>query len=126
MPAVKSRYSVPSAVQIVLPEPDTISRSVVRNHTSLRCEAMPFPLRCPLLPLDDHATCIRAPADSVGQSDPRAGNLAVPNVVPRLTGTPGGIDTLGPGLGQHNAEVYGRLLGMTADDLRGLEAEGVI
>jgi len=47
-------------------------------------------------------------------------------VVHRLTGTPGGVDTLGPGLGQHNAEVYGRLLGMTASDLRSLEAEGVI
>jgi succinyl-CoA:(S)-malate CoA-transferase subunit B len=59
-------------------------------------------------------------------SDPRAGDLAVPNVVPRLTDTPGGVDTLGPGLGQHNAEVYGRLLGMTAADLRSLEGEGVI
>jgi formyl-CoA transferase len=47
-------------------------------------------------------------------------------VVPRLTGTPGGIDTLGPSLGQHNAEVYGGLLGMTAADLRSLEDEGVI
>lgn len=59
-------------------------------------------------------------------SDPRAGDLAVPNVVPRLTDTPGGIDTLGPSLGQHNAEVYGRLLGMTAADLRTLEGEGVV
>jgi len=59
-------------------------------------------------------------------TDPRAGELAVPNVVPRLTGTPGGIDSLGPSLGQHNAEVYGSLLGMSADDLRSLEREGVI
>jgi hypothetical protein len=44
--------------------------------------------------------------------------LAVPNVVPRLTDTPGGVDTLGPSLDQHNAEVYGRLLGMTAADCR--------
>ena len=50
----------------------------------------------------------------------------MPNVVPHLTGTPGGIDTLGPSLGQHNAEVYGTLLGMSTADLRGLEAEGVI
>jgi len=58
--------------------------------------------------------------------DPRVGDLAVPNVVPRLTDTPGGVDTLGPSLGQHNGEVYGRLLGMTAADLRTLEGEGVI
>ena len=59
-------------------------------------------------------------------SDPRAGDLAVPNVVPRLTETPGAVDTLGPGLGQHNAEVYGKLLGMTPAELSALEAEGVI
>jgi succinyl-CoA:(S)-malate CoA-transferase subunit B len=47
-------------------------------------------------------------------------------VVPRLTGTPGGIDTLGPALGAHTAEVYGELLGMTAADLEALEKEGVI
>ncbi len=59
-------------------------------------------------------------------ADPRIGNLAVPNVVPRLTGTPGHIDTLGPALGAHNAEVYGELLEMTAADLDTLEKEGVI
>jgi crotonobetainyl-CoA:carnitine CoA-transferase CaiB-like acyl-CoA transferase len=58
--------------------------------------------------------------------DPRIGDLAVPNVVPRLTETPGGVDTLGPSLGQHNAEVYGGLLGMTTADLSALEKEGVI
>ena len=59
-------------------------------------------------------------------NDARAGALAVPNVVPRLTATPGAVDTLGPGLGQHNSEVYGELLGLTAADLRELESEGVI
>ena len=58
--------------------------------------------------------------------DPRIGDLAVPNVVPRLTATPGHIDRLGPSLGEHNAEVYGDLLGMTAADLKALEKEGVI
>ena len=56
----------------------------------------------------------------------RVGDLAVPNVVPRLPGTPGHVDTLGPALGQHNAEIYGALLGMTKADLAALEKEGVI
>jgi len=59
-------------------------------------------------------------------SDPRAGTLAVPNVVPRLTGTPGGIDTLGPALGQHNREILGGLLGLSDAELKGLESRGVI
>jgi succinyl-CoA:(S)-malate CoA-transferase subunit B len=58
--------------------------------------------------------------------DPRVGDIAVPNVVPRLVETPGGVDTLGPSLGQHNAEVYGQLLGLTAADLSTLKGEGVI
>jgi succinyl-CoA:(S)-malate CoA-transferase subunit B len=58
--------------------------------------------------------------------DARAGTLAVPNVMPRLTATPGAVDTLGPGLGQHNDEVYRQLLGMTDAELRTLESEGVI
>jgi crotonobetainyl-CoA:carnitine CoA-transferase CaiB-like acyl-CoA transferase len=58
--------------------------------------------------------------------DPRVGDLAVPNVVPRLAATPGRVDTLGPDLGQHNVEVYGELLGLTPADLSALEGEGVI
>src|ERR1700704_4954656 len=38
MPAVKSRYSLPSAVVIHEPEPDTTFRSVTLNHTSERYE----------------------------------------------------------------------------------------
>jgi succinyl-CoA:(S)-malate CoA-transferase subunit B len=59
-------------------------------------------------------------------TDPRIGDLAVPNVVPRLTATPGHVDTLGPALGAHNAEIYGSLLGMTKAELAALEKEGVI
>ena len=38
MPLVKSRYSVPSVVTTVQPEPDTTGRSVTWNHTSARWE----------------------------------------------------------------------------------------
>ena len=46
--------------------------------------------------------------------------------LPRLIGTPGGIDTLGPALGQHNQEILGGLLGLSAAELKGLESRGVI
>jgi len=59
-------------------------------------------------------------------NDPRAGEIAVPNVVPRLTGTPGSVDTLGPALGANNAEIYGELLGIGDEVLRALAREGVI
>ncbi len=59
-------------------------------------------------------------------TDPRAGEIAVPNVVPRLNETPGEVAWLGPALGEHNAEVYGALLGLSGAQLSALEEEGVI
>ena len=38
--------------------------------------------------------------------DPRVGELAIPNLVPRLTDTPGRVKWLGPSMGEHNDEVY--------------------
>jgi crotonobetainyl-CoA:carnitine CoA-transferase CaiB-like acyl-CoA transferase len=58
--------------------------------------------------------------------DPRAGEITVPNVVPRLSGTPGRVTHLGPALGAHNAEVYGQLLGLTAQELAMLAKDGVV
>ena len=58
--------------------------------------------------------------------DPRIGELAIPNLVPRLTDTPGKINWLGMELGAHNAEIYQGRLGMTDDELRRLQAAGVI
>jgi crotonobetainyl-CoA:carnitine CoA-transferase CaiB-like acyl-CoA transferase len=58
--------------------------------------------------------------------DPRIGDLAVPNVVPRLTETPGSVDTLGPALGAGNDEIYRDMLGLADDDMAELTAAGVI
>jgi crotonobetainyl-CoA:carnitine CoA-transferase CaiB-like acyl-CoA transferase len=58
--------------------------------------------------------------------DPRVGEIAVPNVVPRLTATPGSIDTLGPTLGQHNQEILGDLLGIGAEEQAVLREKAVI
>ena len=48
------------------------------------------------------------------------GALTMQNVAPKLSETPGEIRWAGPELGQHNAEVYGGLLGLdraTHDEL---------
>jgi len=58
--------------------------------------------------------------------DERAGDVAIPNVVPRLMGTPGRIDSLGPQLGQHNDYVYKTLLGLSDDRLSALRAAAII
>jgi crotonobetainyl-CoA:carnitine CoA-transferase CaiB-like acyl-CoA transferase len=58
--------------------------------------------------------------------DERVGELPIPNLVPRLSDTPGKVNWLGPKLGEHNDELFKGLLGMTDDDLRRLAAEGVI
>jgi len=54
------------------------------------------------------------------------GDFPMQGVVPRLTGTPGSVRTLGPDLGEHNAEIYGERLGRTPEQLAQLAADGVI
>ena len=58
--------------------------------------------------------------------DPRVGELAVPNLVPRLSDTPGAVKWLGPALGAHNDEIYRGLLGLDDAALARLRASGVI
>ena len=58
--------------------------------------------------------------------DPRVGEIAIPNVVPKLLQTPGAVEWLGPSLGQHNQEILGGLLGIGADEQATLREKGVI
>lgn len=57
--------------------------------------------------------------------DPCLGPIRLVNVAPRLSATPGAVRTTGPALGAHNAEVYGAL-GLSAEEIEALRAEGVI
>ncbi|MGD9828684.1 MAG: CaiB/BaiF CoA transferase family protein [Hyphomicrobiaceae bacterium] len=58
--------------------------------------------------------------------DDRVGTLAIPQVCPRLTDTPGSIEWLGPRLGEHNAEVFKGLLGLTDEEIAALQAKDVV
>ncbi len=58
--------------------------------------------------------------------DERVGEFAIPNVVPRLTDTPGKVTHLGPALGQDNDEVFRQRLGLTPERIEQLKQRGVI
>ena len=59
--------------------------------------------------------------------DPRSSvEVALQDTVPRLSATPGGIESLGPGLGDHNREIYLELLGMTEAELTGYQDAQII
>jgi formyl-CoA transferase len=62
----------------------------------------------------------------VEMDHPIAGKLKVTGSHIKLSGTPSGLRTPSPTLGQHNGEVLGELLGMTEDDLKVLREEGAI
>jgi formyl-CoA transferase len=57
---------------------------------------------------------------------PEFGGFPMPNVVPRLTWTPGAIMAPGPKLGEHNDLVWGDLAGIPAGERDRLHAAGVI
>jgi succinyl-CoA:(S)-malate CoA-transferase subunit B len=58
--------------------------------------------------------------------DPRVGEVAMANVVPVLSATPDGIDSLGPAVGAHTDEILGMLIGLSAEALQGLRGKGVV
>ena len=58
--------------------------------------------------------------------DARIGEIAVPNLVPRLSETPGEVRWLGPALGAHNDAVYRDMLGLDDGELQRLRRVGVI
>jgi len=57
---------------------------------------------------------------------PQLGDLRMQNVAPKLSATPGRIRSPAPELGQHNDEVYLKLLGVAPERYAALKAAGVI
>lgn len=70
---------------------------------------------------------VRARDNIVEMPSPLGGVLTMVGIVPRLTGSPGRIESVGPvAVGAHNEEIYCGRLGLTRDDLRALAARGVV
>jgi len=57
---------------------------------------------------------------------PKIGKVKVPGIVTKLSETPGTIETLGPSLGEHNEEIYCRVLGYSKEELTRMENDKVI
>ncbi len=85
----------------------------------------------PCGPINDIADIFADPqfaarGNLVEMDDPRAGKVTVPSTLPRLSKTPGRLNTLGPALAAHNEEIFGELLGLSPEELRGLRSKGAI
>jgi len=63
---------------------------------------------------------------NIRMTESRIGDLAVPDVVPRLSATPGEIRWLGEGLGAQNHAIFAGLLGLDGQEIEALRERGVI
>jgi crotonobetainyl-CoA:carnitine CoA-transferase CaiB-like acyl-CoA transferase len=63
---------------------------------------------------------------NIRMTDSRIGEIAIPDVVPRLSGTPGEIRWLGEGLGAQNEEIFKGLLELSHAEIDDLRTSGVI
>ena len=79
--------------------------------------------RAPEMLADEHFAARQAIA---WVDNPDFGSIPMQNVVPKLSDTPGEIEWSGPTLGEHNDEVFGGILGLDADAVAQLRADGVI
>lgn len=102
-------------------------RSMPRDALIAHCLAFEVPIG----PIYDIADIFddpqfRARENLVEVHDPRDGKIVVPNVIPRLSETPGELKWLGAQVGQHNAEIYRDRLGLSEEELARLKEAGAI
>ena len=57
---------------------------------------------------------------------PDFGELPMAGVFPKLGDTPGSVRHAGPELGEHNSDIYGRVLGLSDDERMAFTERGVI
>jgi len=103
----------------------------VKGHSAAEVEAILVAAQVPVtraysiadIAADPHYA---AREDIVTVDDPTIGPVRMQGVYPRLSATPGRIQRGAPRLGEHNDEVYGSLLGLSAEERASLRNERVI
>ncbi|WP_191085429.1 CaiB/BaiF CoA transferase family protein [Roseococcus microcysteis] len=83
------------------------TRTMTRDEAIATCEKFQVPCG-PVYAIDEifEDPQYKARENIKWMKDPRVGELAIPNLVPRLSETPGEVKWLGPSMGAHNDEVY--------------------
>jgi crotonobetainyl-CoA:carnitine CoA-transferase CaiB-like acyl-CoA transferase len=112
-------------------ELDGLVAQWVRAHHLDKVLAELVERRVPVAPVHDLPGLLADPHIAARGSlatvhDPVIGDLTLVTPVPQLSITPGTVRHPGPAIGAHNAEVYGELLGLGADDLAALAADGIV
>ncbi len=130
--ATSERYATHVARGRNLRELDEIIADWTRTKTVAELEALMIEYsvpagkiyRAPEMLEDPH---FAARESLVEVETPRWGKIKMQNAFPRLSETPSGIRTPAPvEIGQHNAEIYGELLGMDAKEMDRLKAANAI
>ncbi len=102
-----------------------------RLHTAAEIERIMLDADVPVARALNIADIVRDPhyidrESFITVDDPVVGPIKQPAPYPRFSETPGSVRRGAPALGEHNAEVYGELLGFGAAELTSLKADGVI
>lgn len=103
------------------------TRTLASQEVLDLCEANGVPAgniyRAPEMLADPHFEAREA---LVTMDHPQHENFVMQNVAPKLSATPGKIETVGPELGAHNEAIYGELLGMDSAAMADLQDRGII
>jgi succinyl-CoA:(S)-malate CoA-transferase subunit B len=103
------------------------TKTMTRDEALATCERFQVPCG-PVYAIDEifEDPQYKARENIAWIQDERVGELAIPNVVPRLSETPGGVKWLGPSMGEHNDEVYKSWLKLDDAEIERLTAARVI
>jgi crotonobetainyl-CoA:carnitine CoA-transferase CaiB-like acyl-CoA transferase len=110
---------------------DEIVAAWVAERTQAECIEQLVKAEVAIAPVADfeqlaHDPHLVARKTLVTIDDPDLGALRMPDVLPKLSETPGRIRFAGLPMGVHNDEIYRDRLGLTEEEVRALKADGVI